>query len=149
MDELRNFAIRKARVVAAEGIQLSIRADDVGAAAVNAVFVPRRGVHERFDEEPERVRFVELELLEQFAERLGVAAAFHQVFEFVADFGAEKSLDVFEVNEVADGTNLSADFEQVADGRAVRIAAGQRREILKAQLAGGLCDGGEDDVGGV
>lgn len=58
------------------------------AAAVNAVFVPRGGVHEWLDEQPERMRFVQLELFEQFAERLGFATAFHQVFELVTDFRA-------------------------------------------------------------
>ena len=86
---LFRFAIGKAGVVAAEGIQFAIRADDVGAAAVNAVFVPGPGVHERLDEKPERVRFVQFKLLEQFAERFGFTAAFHQVFKFVTDFGAE------------------------------------------------------------
>ena len=118
----------------------------MGAAAVNAVFVPRRGVHERLDEEPERVRFVHLELFEQFAQRLGFAAAFHQVFQLVADFGAEKSLHLLKSMKVADGTDLPADFEQIADGRAIRVAARQRREILEAQFAGRLPDGGENDV---
>jgi hypothetical protein len=140
------FAIRKTRVVAAEGIQFAIRADNVGAAAVNAVFVPRCSVHERLDEEPERVRFIQLELLEQFAERFRFTAALHQVFEFIADFGAEKSLDVFEIDEIADGTDLPAHFEQIADGRAIGITARQRREILEAQFARRLSNGGENDV---
>ena len=143
------FAIGKAGVVAAERVQLSVRADDVRAAAVNAVLVPRRRVHERLDEQPERVRFVQLELLEQLAQRFGFAAAFHQVFQLVADLGAEKSLHVFEVNEIADGPDLPADLEQIADGGAIRVAARQRREIVEPQLAGRLPDGGEDDVGGV
>jgi len=66
------FAVCKPGIVAAEGIQFSIRADDVGAAAVNAVFVPRAGVHERLDEQPERVRFVQFELFEQIAERFRI-----------------------------------------------------------------------------
>ena len=41
------------RVIPAEGIELAIGADDVGAAAIDAIFVPRPGVHEWFDEEAE------------------------------------------------------------------------------------------------
>ncbi len=49
------LAIGKSGVVAAERIQFSIRTDDVGAAAINAVVIPRGRIHERFDEQPERV----------------------------------------------------------------------------------------------
>jgi hypothetical protein len=91
-------AICKAGVVTAERIQFTIGPDDVGAAAVNAVLVPGGGIHEGLDEEPEGVGFIQLELLEQFAERLGFATAFHQVFQFVTDFGSEKALHVFEIN---------------------------------------------------
>lgn len=140
------FGIRETGVVAAEGIQFAIRADDMGATAVNAVFVPRCSVHERLDEEPERVRFVQLELLEQFAERFGFTAALHQVLEFIANFCAEKSLDVFEIDEIADGTDLPAHFEQIADGRAIGITARQWREIFEAQFFRRLSNGGENDV---
>ena len=133
-------------VVAAEGVQLAVWADDVGAAAVDAVFIPSEGIHERFDEEPEGVGFVELELFEQVAEGFGFAAAFHEVFQFVADFGAEKSLHVFEVHEIADGTDLTAHFEQIADGRAIGITAWQWREIFEAQFPRRLANGGENDV---
>ncbi len=46
------------RVIAAKRIQHPIGADDVGAAAVYAVFVPCPGVHEGLYEEPEGVRGV-------------------------------------------------------------------------------------------
>ena len=137
------------RVVSAKRIQLPIRPDDVRATAINTVFVPGPGVHEGLDEKAEGVRFVQLEFLQQLAERFGFAAAFHQVFEAVADFVAEEALHFPEVDEVAHRARGAADFEQVADGRAIRVAAGERGEILAAQLAFTLLDGIEDDVGSV
>ena len=44
------------------------------AATVDAVLVPAPRIHERLDEQPERVGFVQLELLEQVAERFGDGA---------------------------------------------------------------------------
>src|SRR6266705_656611 len=119
------------------------------AAAVYPVLVPSPRVHKRLDEQPERVRLVQFEPLEQIPERLGFAAAFHQIFQLVTDFCAEKSLHVLEVNEVTDRAHLPADLEQVADGSAIGVAAGQWSEILETQFTVRLLDDGKDDVGGV
>jgi len=140
----------------------------VGAAAVYAVFVPRPRVHKGLDEQAEGggaelgcgVRGFELrgsgtalharlQLVQQFAEGFAFAAAAGEVFGGVADFVAEEILHLAEVHEVADGAGLPADFQKVADGRAVRIAAGERGEVVEAEAGGGLGDEGEDDVGGV
>ena len=98
-------------VVAAEGVQFAVGADDVGAAAVDAVFIPGRGIHERLDEQAESVRFVQLEFLEQFAQGLRFAAAFHKVFEFVANLSAQKSLHIFEIDEIAHGADFAANLQ--------------------------------------
>src|SRR5581483_12008097 len=91
-------------IVAAEGIELAIGPDDMGAAAVDAVLVPRPRIHEGLDEEAEGVGFIELELLEQFAERFALAPALQQVLQAVADLVAEEALHLGEVDELADGT---------------------------------------------
>jgi hypothetical protein len=145
----RYSSIGETGVVTAKGIELSIRPDDVGATAVDPVFVPRPRVHEGLDEKTKRIGFVQLEFAEQFAERLGIAAALHEVFEFVADLVAEESLHLREVDEVADGISAAIRLEQVTDRGAIRIAAGQRGEIFETQSIAGLRDGGENDVGGI
>ena len=87
-------------VVAAEGVQFAVGADDVGAAAVDAVFVPRPGVHEGFDEQAEGVGFVEFEFMKETSERFTLATALREVFEGVAHFVAEESLHGGEVDEL-------------------------------------------------
>jgi len=143
------FGVCKARIVPAKRIQFSIRPDDVRAAAINAIFVPRQRVHERFDEQPECMRLVQFKFLEQLTERFGFAAALHEVFEPVADLVLQKILHLREINEVAHRTHLPADFQEVTDGRAIRVPTRQRREIVEAQLPARLSNGSEDDVGGV
>src|SRR5436190_9083467 len=105
--------MRKARIVTTERIKFSVRPDHVSAAAIDAVFIPGPGVHERLDEKTEGVSFVEFKLLEQFAQRFGFATAAHEVFQFVTDFVAEKTLHGFEINEVADGAHVAVYFQQV------------------------------------
>ena len=137
------------RVISTKRIQLPIGPDDMCAAAVDAVFVPGRRVHERLDEKAKGVRLVHLEFLEQRAQRLVLATAFHQVFKPVAHLVAEETLHLSEVDELADRTRAAVQFQQIANRRAVRIATRQRCEILEAQPPATLRDGSEDDVGGV
>ena len=143
------FAIGEVGVVAAEGVEFAVGADDVGAAAVDAVFVPVPGVHEGFDEEAEGVAFAEFELFEDVAEGGVVAAAFDEVFEAVFDFVFEESLDFGEVDEFGDGADAEGSFQEVADGGAVGVAAGEGGEVGELEAVVGLVDGAEDDVGGV
>src|SRR2546430_4044728 len=124
--------IREAGIVPAKRVELAVGTDDMSTAAVNAVLVPRPGVHERLDEEPERVRFVHLKLFQQFAQRFGFTAAFHQVLQTISHFVAQKILHLREVDEIADGIGALVRLEEVTNGRAIRIAAWQRREILEA-----------------
>src|SRR5258708_30858747 len=98
------------------------------AATVDAIFVPRHRVHEWLDKKPEGVRLIQFKLPQQFAQRLRLTAAFHKVLQFISYLGAQKLLYVFEVDEIADGTDLARDFEQVADRRAIRVAAAKRRK---------------------
>jgi len=121
----------------------------MGAAAVDAVFVPVPGVHEGFDEEAEGVSFAEFELFEHVAEGGIVAAAFEEVFEAVVDLVLEEALDFGEVDEVGDGADAEGSFEEVADGGAIGVAAGEGGEVFEAEALVGLGDGAEDDVGGV
>ena len=82
--------------------------------------------------------------------QLGVlAAALDEVGEIVADLVAQESLHAGEVDELGNAAHAERSAQQVADRRAVRIAAGQGREVLEAELTGGLFDRAEDDVGGV
>src|SRR5678815_2223083 len=110
-------------VVPAEGIEFTIRADNVRATTIDAILVPGPRIHERLNQETEGVRFVELELAQEFAKRLGIATAFHKVLQFVANFRAQESLEVAEINEITNGAHLTIDFEKVPDCRAVGIAA--------------------------
>lgn len=54
-------------IIAAEGVELAIGPDDVGAAAVDAVVVPCSSIHEGFDEEAVGILFPKLELFEDVA----------------------------------------------------------------------------------
>lgn len=146
---LSGLAVGEVGVVAAEGVEFAVGADDVGAAAVDAVFVPVPGVHEGFDEEAEGVAFAEFELFEEVAEGGVVAAAFEEVFEAVVDLVLEEALDFGEVDEVGDGADAEGGLEEVADGGAVGVAAGEGGEVFEAETVVGLGDGAEDDVGGV
>ena len=92
----------EAGIIPAKRIQLSIGADDVSAAAVNAVFIPCPSIHERFDKQAKTVVFIQLEGVQQVAERLAFAAAAREIAERVADFVAQKTLHLGEVDEVAD-----------------------------------------------
>ena len=47
----------------AEGIELSIGPNHMRAAAVDSVLVPRQRIHERLDENAERMALIELEAL--------------------------------------------------------------------------------------
>src|ERR1051325_2621063 len=102
------------------------------AAAVDAVFVPGPRVHEWLDEQTKRVRLVHFKLLEQSAQRLVFASALHEIFEAVTNLIAEEALHFSEVDELADRAGPAIDFQQIADRRAVRIAAWQGSEILEA-----------------
>jgi predicted peroxiredoxin len=137
-------------MISAKRIQLPIGSDDVGAAAVNAVLIPAPRIHERLDEQAEGVRFIQLELPEQRAERFAFATALRQVFEAVTDFVAEKALHFAKVDEVADQARTAvAGFQQIANRRAIRIAARQGCEVFVAEAAMRLFHRGEDDVGRV
>ena len=72
----------------------------MGAAAVDAVFVPAPGIHEGLDEEPEGVLLAEFELPEEVAEGGVVAAALCEILQLVADLVAEKPLDRVEIDEL-------------------------------------------------
>ena len=139
----------KSGVVSAKGIEFSVGTNDVGAAAVDAVFVPVPGVHEGLDEEAEGVAFAELEFFKDLAEGGVVAAAFDEVFDAVIDFVFQESLDLGEVDEFGDGADAEGGFEEVADGGAVGIATGEGGEVGELEAVLGLGDGAEDDVGGV
>src|SRR5205814_2252799 len=117
--------------------------------AVYSIVVPRPSIHERFDEEPKRVPFVQLKLTQQLPQWFGIAAAGHQILQAVAHLVAEESLNGFKINEITDGPHLAADLEKIADGRAIGIAARQWREIFESQLTVGLADSRENDVGHV
>ena len=60
------------------------------AATIDPILIPRERVHEWLDEEPKRMAFVQFELLEQFAQRLGFATAARQVLQVVTDLVAQK-----------------------------------------------------------
>ena len=82
----------------------------MGAAAVDAVFVPIPSIHEGFDEEAEGVFFAELVLFEQVTKRGVVAAAFGEVFEAIADFVAEEALYFGEADEVGNRADAERRF---------------------------------------
>src|SRR5690349_3563334 len=86
----RRVVIGEAGIIAAKRIQFSVGTNHVRAAAVDAVLVPRQRIHERLDEQPERMRFIKLKLFEQFSQRLRLATAPPQVIEVVAHFVAEE-----------------------------------------------------------
>ncbi len=77
----------------------------------------------------------------------GFAPATRKVVQAVQNPIAKEPLDFFEVDEIAHGPDRAADFQEVAEGRAVGIAAGQGREVVGAETAAGLADGLEDDIG--
>ena len=85
---------------------------------IDAVLVPGQRVHERFDEQPKCMRFIQFKLFEQFSQRLRFATAAPQVLQIVTHLVAEERLHRGEVNEIAYRTNASADFEQITDCRA-------------------------------
>src|SRR5205809_5730477 len=64
------FAVSKPGVIPAKRIQFSVRTNHMRAAAVDAIFVPRKRVHERLDEQPKRMRFIQLESFQQLPQRL-------------------------------------------------------------------------------
>ena len=133
----------------AQSLWLAIGPDDVGAAAVDAIFVPGPGVHEGFDEEAEGVAFAELVLFENLAEFAVVATALGEVFNAVVDFVFQEALNFGEVDEVGNGADALWCLEQVADGSAVRVAAGERSEVVELESVRRLLDGAKDDVGGI
>src|SRR5207249_3358761 len=77
--------VGKTGIVPTERIELAVGPDDVRATAIDAVLVPRPGVHERLDEKPERVRFIHFKFLQEFAQWLGFAAAFDQILQTIPD----------------------------------------------------------------
>src|SRR5205814_7419357 len=103
------------------------------AATIDPILIPRERVHERLDEEPKRMAFVQFELLEQFAQRLGFATAARQVLQVVTDLVAQKPLHRRKIDKIAHGTDLSVDFEQIPNGSAIRVTAGQRGKIFETQ----------------
>src|SRR5690349_11578891 len=119
------------------------------AAAVNAVFIPSPGVHEGFHHEAERHAARALERLEQFAEFGVLATAAREVLERVVDLVLEKSLQLREVHEITDMPDGLPTADEVTDDRAIRIATGQRGEVLVEELAAGLLHDIEEDVRGV
>src|SRR5206468_7841802 len=103
--------------------------------------------HERLDEQTKRVRFGHLELFQQCAQRLGFAAAFHQILQTITDLVVQEFLHLREVDEVTDRMDAPIRLEQVPNGSAVRVAARQWCEILEAQVTTRLFHRSEDDVG--
>ena len=87
--------------------------------------------------------------MQQAPERFAFAAALGEVVEGVADFIPEEALHLREIDEVADGADAAGGLEQVADGGAVGVAAGQGSEVLELDRARRLLDAREDDVGGI
>ena len=47
----------------------------MGTTAVDPVFIPSHGIHEWFDKDPEGMFLVDFELVQEFPQRLGFAAA--------------------------------------------------------------------------
>src|SRR5437870_3286976 len=88
-------------IIAAKGIEFAVGPDHVRATAIDPVLVPGPGVHEWLDQEAEGMGFIQLELFQQLAERFGFAAAFHQVFESVAQLRPEKTLHLGKIDKVA------------------------------------------------
>src|SRR5262245_45333817 len=64
-------------------------------------------------------------------------------------FVLEEALEPAEIHELADGPRLPAVAQQVANGGADWIPAGQGSKVLEMQSPAGLLDRGEQDVGGV
>ena len=110
------------------------------------MFVPRRRIHERFNKQSKGMRRIDFKSLEQLTERLRFTTAARQIVRFVADFVPQKPLHRRKVDEVTDRAHPSTHTQQIADGRAIRITAGQRREILEAQFARGLPDRRKDYI---
>lgn len=142
----RTFDIGEARVIPAKRIQCAVGTDDMRAAAIDPVLIPSPRIHEWFYEKPEGVGFVHFELLEQPAQWFGLAAALDEVLESITNFVTQEILDSGEINKIADGIGSAIGLEEVADRRAVRVSAGKRSEILESQPAGGLRNGGQDNV---
>ena len=105
----------------------------MGAAAIDAVFVPGVGVHEGLDEEAKGVGFIEFPLLEQIAQRLRVAAALSEVLKAVVHAIVEEALDVIVINELAHGAQAFIRFDEIADGGAIGIATGERGEVIEGE----------------
>ena len=75
--------------------------------------------------------------LSKLAQRFALAAALREVVQRIAHLVAQETLHAGEIDELAGRAHAqpARQLEQIADGRAVRVAARQRREILEAQLA--------------
>ena len=119
------------------------------AATVDSVLVPSPRVHKRLHHQAKRHRGFHLQRLEQVAKRFILAAAARQILDGVMHLVLEKALQPAEVHEVADGIRAPAVPDEIADGRAVRIATRERREIIEAQLPTRLPDRREQNVCGV
>lgn len=128
------FGVGEARIISTERIELPIGPDNVSAAAVNAIFVPGPGVHKGFNHDAEGHAPGALHRLEQFAQLCVIAAAPSEVFERVMHFILKESLEFRKIQEVADMINAAVAPDEIADDRAVGIAARQRREVCKAKL---------------
>ncbi len=121
----------------------------MGAAAINAVFIPSPCVHERLHHQAEGHASRALHRFQKVAELRVVAAAASEVFQRVVDFVLEKALEFREIKKVADVPDVPALANQVADRSAIRVAARQGCEVLKANLSGALLHDVREDVRGV
>ena len=72
-----------------------------------------------------------------------------EVLEAVAHLVLEKALHFGEVDEVGNRAGAEGGLQEIADGGAVRIAAGEGCEVGELEALARLPDGIEDDVGGV
>ena len=121
----------------------------MSAAAVNAVFIPSPGVHEGFHHQAEGHASRALHRFQKVAELRVVATAASEVFQRVVDFVLEEALEFGEIKEVADVPDVLALANEIADRSAIRVAAWQGCEVLKANLSGALLHDVREDVGGV
>ena len=93
--------------------------------------------------------FIDLKFVEEIAQWLGFTSALCEIFDVIADAVFEKALDFAKVDEITDGADRAAEFEEVADSGAVWIATGEGSEVFELELAFRLVDEADNDVSSV
>lgn len=121
----------------------------MGAARFDSILIPGLGAHERLYYDDEwAARFDEL-AHEEFGERVIATAALCQVARRVIHAIPHVARNLAGIDKPPQRPELAGEANVRRDDLAVRIATGQRPEMVRLNCALRLIDNGADDIGGV